>query len=164
MISSIVLKEHRFVLESDRGNLPGNQTVFWIIPKTVRGATETLAAYAKTQVEKRGKGRRDVDVKAMLAADVNEWVNAVKKVDNYVVLRECPGPTEGTSSYDHFAIKSKDEPSKYKMQEDGGIVVVSTDNPDDLKYIYWSMANKDVEEIISAYIDYNELKDSAKNS
>ena len=162
MITSISLKPHPYVLEADRTNVE-DRTIFHIIPKTVRGASETAADYARVQREHRRKGIKEIDVKAMQLADDKEWLRAIQRVQNYGVTPNCPGPADDASGYDHFLVKSEKEPAKYVKKKDGIIVITDTSDEADLKYIFWSMSVEDTEEIMKAYLDYNVLKEGAKN-
>lgn len=162
MITGIVRKQHPFVLEADRTNPPDQQTVFWIVPKTVRGATETAANYAKVQIEKRRKGTKEIDVKAMQLADMDEWLKAVERVQNFACPEGAPGLNDEDSAFDHFVLRAEKDPSKYVVKGDNIIIVDTTDEMD-RKYIMCAMCPAEQEEVMNAYFDYSALKEGLKN-
>lgn len=164
MITSISLKEHEYVLEADRVNPREQQTIFNIVPKTVKGAVETVAAYTKASIEKRKLGRKEIDIKAWNAADIAEWTRSVVRIRNFIITPDCPGPTDDTTSYDHFFLKVDAKPETYRKQEDGSIIIVDTSDIEDIKAIMWSMSTADQEEVMAAAADYNELRGGLKNS
>lgn len=164
MITSITCKEHPFVLQADRTAPENEKTIFWIVPKTVRGATEMAANYAGVQIENRRSKKKEIDVQAMHNADSKEWLRAVHRIENFGILVGAPGPTEDSSSYDHFLAKSEADPSAYVKDDTGLIVIKNTTDSNDLKYILWAMSPADQEEIMSAYFNYSELKEGLKNA
>jgi hypothetical protein len=163
MISSLTRDTYPYVLEADRGNPTDQQSIFYIVPKSTRDVAVQAANVSKAIIDKRRGGQREINVDAMLNSDSHDWINAVRRVKNYLVLPNCPGPTEDTSGYDHFLLKSDTEPAAYAKQEDGAILVKDTKDPDDLKYIWWSISPTDQEEIMRAHADINVLKESLKN-
>ena len=164
MITSLVRKEYPYVLECDRTKPVDTQTVFYIIPKTVAGAAETAANYAKVQIERRRAGRKDLDVRALQIADEKEWLQAVKRVQNYGILPKAPGVSEEASSYDHFFLKVENDPTHYKKDEETGLItIVDTIDITDIKNILYSLPPAFQEEIMSAYFDFNALKEGLKN-
>lgn len=159
MITTITKEPRPYVLESERGvDSVSNETIFWIVPKTVKGSTESAAKYAKALIEKKRTGRRDIDVQAMQMADDSEWVKAVVKIENM-------GIENGSEFYNHFLAKSETDPSVYIVDEKTGLITVTkTEEEIDRKYIFHMMSIADTEEIMLAYVDYTELKLGIKNS
>lgn len=70
-----------YVPEIERDN-HDNPTVFWIKPKTGRDANESMRRYAAASKEGR-KGYRDLDVRKLNSADIEEFINCVIKVENF---------------------------------------------------------------------------------
>lgn len=70
-----------YVPEVERDNIE-NPTAFWIKPKTGRDANESMRRYAAASKEGR-KGYRDLDVRKLNSADIEEFINCVIKVENY---------------------------------------------------------------------------------
>jgi hypothetical protein len=94
----------------------------------------------------------------MMLADVGEWTRAIQRVQRFQVLEGAP---EG--SYEHFALKAKENPAVYK-EVPGGVVVVDTSVESDIQAIYWCMSPTDIEEVINAYYNFAQLKDGTKNA
>lgn len=70
-----------YVPEVERDNIE-NPTCFWIKPKTGKDANESMRRYAAASKEGR-KGYRDLDVRKLNSADIEEFINYVIKVENY---------------------------------------------------------------------------------
>lgn len=70
-----------YILEDDRSLPKEEQTVFWIKPKDGAAANRTTARYLKTIEETRG--RRELNVSASNAADIEEFCDVVEKVENF---------------------------------------------------------------------------------
>lgn len=82
MVRGVSKKSIGYVLEDDRGNSIQEQSVFWIKPKTGEDNNKTLKRYASTYRDGR-KGQREVDVNKLNAADVDEFLYVIEKVENY---------------------------------------------------------------------------------
>lgn len=157
MLSGVVLKEHGFVLEAERGLPEDQKTVFYLVPKTVRSANETAAAYAGvTSVDRKTQATR-VNVPKMNAVDDKEWLRAVKCVKNFLMPENAP--QEG---YEYFANRLNTEESGVLEKTDDGIVVHEAKEEIALKHIYWAMSPDHVEEVMKAYYDYSVLKEGLK--
>jgi hypothetical protein len=82
MIKGVSKQEIPYVLEDDRGSELKDQTVFWITPKTGHDANKTMQRYAGAFRDGR-KGKREVDVSKLNAADQDEFLSVCKKVEHY---------------------------------------------------------------------------------
>jgi hypothetical protein len=89
MIKAVERKTVPYVLEDDRSNSPKEQTVFWIMPKRSHEANETLKRYGGTSRDARG-GFRDFSVKKLDAADNEEFVSIVEKVERFGLATDSP--------------------------------------------------------------------------
>jgi hypothetical protein len=157
MARGISNKPQQYILECDRGLPDVEQSIYWITCKTVKSSTETAAEYAKAQINKKG-GKQEINVPLWQTADDKTWCKAVSKIENFIVPVDA---VEG--AYEHFFLKTTNEPSVYKLDEETkDITVVLTTNEADLKFIFWCMNSTDAEEIISAYYNNNELKAGLK--
>jgi hypothetical protein len=159
MISGIVLKEHPYVLRDDRQNPVEDQTVFFIIPKTVRSANETAAKYAAiSQTDRRGETK--VNTQRMNAVDIEVWCTAVQRVVNYV----CPvgAPEHG---YDYFVNKlpsGTDENDAVKKLP-AGILVKTAETEEDRRMVFLTMCPDHTDEVMGAFYNYSALKEGLKN-
>lgn len=70
-----------YVPEEER-NVSDRQTVFWIKPKTGHEANQTLASYAGAGKDGR-KGYRELSVRKLDNADVEQFLATVSKVEWY---------------------------------------------------------------------------------
>jgi len=112
-----------YVLEDDRGNSAGTQTVFHIRAKTGEDNNKTLRRYSSTYKEGR-KGTRDVDDRKLNAADVDEFLSICSKVENY-------GFPEGHKLYD-----PEKDPVKLIDTKDELIEVARTLSADHLAEVF----------------------------
>lgn len=158
MAKSIVLREHPYVLESDRGLPVSEQTIFHIIPKTVKSVAVSASRYAKVTVQNRRKNRTDIDSDAMIDAENHEFVEVVGKIENYFISANAP--EEG---YEYFLALVKDNPKFVKLPNEETILIKETKNKADLLQIYWSMHPKDSDELSRAASEYAVLKEGEKN-
>lgn len=78
--------KYYYVLKDDRGLPEREQTKFWIKPKTGHDQNETTAAYMPAFKEE--NNRRFLDVAQTDAADRQEFVKHVYKVENYAFSEE----------------------------------------------------------------------------
>jgi hypothetical protein len=157
MISAIVEKEHPYVLKDDRENPEDKQTVFWIVPKTVRSANQTAADYAAVSSTERRSGTTKVNVARMNAVDDKEWISAVRKIENFLVPDGAPG-----NAFEHFLALSDGSADIEKINAVTILVKVATEKADLLK-IYWAMCTDHTAEIMEAYYNYTTLTGSEKN-
>ena len=104
MIKAVERKPVPYVLEDDRGNPPVEQTVFWITPKRSHQANQTIQRYGGASRDARG-GYRDFNVGKLDAADSDEFLAIVEKVERFQLAPDSP----------------------YYSQFDNGIVDLTTD-------------------------------------
>jgi hypothetical protein len=81
MITGAPTKSIPYVPEEER-NATEKQTVFWIKPKTGHEANQSLAAYAGAGRDGR-KGYRELNVRRLDNADVEQFLSMVEKVEWY---------------------------------------------------------------------------------
>ena len=70
-----------YVPEEERSSID-KQTVFWVKPKTGHEANQTLSAYASAGRDGR-KGYRELSVRRLDNADVDQFLSTVEKVEWY---------------------------------------------------------------------------------
>lgn len=75
-----------YVLKDDRGLPAREQTKFWIKPKTGHDQNETSSLYMPAFIE--DNGQRRLDVAQTDAADRQEFVKHIYKVENYAFSEE----------------------------------------------------------------------------
>lgn len=71
-----------YVLDDDRSSEINDQTIFWIKPKTGSDNNKTVRRYAATSKENR-KGYREIQSSKLDAADQDEFLSVVTKVEHY---------------------------------------------------------------------------------
>jgi len=91
-IKGVSKKPVPYIPEMERDNLD-NPTCFWIKPKTGKDANETMRRYAAASKESR-KGYRDLDVRKLNSADIEEFITFVSKVENYEFSDNYPDEEE----------------------------------------------------------------------
>ena len=161
MISGIVLREHEYVLKDDRASNPEDQTVFQIVPKTVRSQNETAARYAGVSTTDKKTGVTKLDKRKLDVVDDEEWGTAVKGVRNYF----CP---EGAPESDYeFFLEEKASGASYLKEATikgiKGLLIVSTKDQEPLRRIRLSMCPDHVSEVMDAYYNYSQLSETEKN-
>ena len=86
VVKGVNKKAIPYVLEEDRANPITEQTVFWIKPKTGHDNNLTLQRYAGASKETR-KGR-EINVSRLDAADQEDFLHSVEKVENFIYSEE----------------------------------------------------------------------------
>ena len=89
MIRAVVKKAVPYVLEDDRNSPVTEQTVFWVTPKRSHEANKTLQRYGGAQREARG-GYREFSVSKLDAADAEEFISLVEKVERFGLAPDSP--------------------------------------------------------------------------
>jgi len=170
MISSIIMKEHPFVLKDDKDSNPEDQTVFYLVPKTVRSQNDTAARYAGVYKSDKKTGEQTVNKKRLNVVDDEEWGDAVQRITNFIIHPAAP---EGV--YDYFfnliEIGGASHLSKIETKEDDNgvskpvtlIKVIETTDDEELRRIRLAMDPKHVSEVMDAYYDYAQLTGAGKN-
>jgi hypothetical protein len=123
MIRGVERKSIPYVVEDDRSSSLESQTVFWVIPKTGEDNNKTLRRYASTYKDGR-RGGREVDDRKLNAADVDEFLYLVEKVENYGFPK------------DHKLYDSANDPIKEITDKGGLIEVARTLSADHLAEIF----------------------------
>lgn len=90
MITGVNKKPVPYVLEDDRNSPLNEQTVFWITPKKGHDANETLRRYAGAGRDGR-KGYRELNTAKLDAADIEEFLSCVSRVQNFKLAEEEGG-------------------------------------------------------------------------
>ena len=80
-LKGVSTKPIPYVPEVERDNTE-NPTIFWIKAKTGRDANESMRRYAGASKEGR-KGYRDLDVRKLNNADIEEFLGIVTEVENF---------------------------------------------------------------------------------
>lgn len=110
-----------FVLEDDRSNDPKEQTIFWVVPKKAHEANMTVKRYGGASRDVRG-GYREFNVKKLDAADSEEFISTVVKIENYgfsedssyfLNYKETNGVVKSSESQEIIAAVAMDLPSGY---------------------------------------------------
>ena len=172
MARGIIEKEYGFILKDDKSLPSEEQTTWYIKPKTVRKANETAARYATVSKTDRKSGEQKYDVGAMNRVDDEEWLTAVKRVENYFMPDGVPGggDTEclrmlgGAEENDSIKRATIMVESAGAEEEVKGYMIIKTSDPELLKRISWSMSPSQHEEIMEAYYNYSILTEATKNS
>jgi len=76
-----------YVPEEDRTSPFEEQTIFWIKPKTGKEANRTMQRYAACGRDAR-KGYRELNVRKLNNADVEEFLEVVSKVENFFFIED----------------------------------------------------------------------------
>jgi len=134
MIRAVIKKAIPYVLEDDRNSPITEQTVFWVTPKRSHEANKTLQRYGGAQKDGRG-GYREFNVNKLDAADVEEFISLVEKVERYCLAPDTP----------------------FIKQFKGGIVIETTDKAV-LAEIAASMSSGQLTEIFDASGDASKLE------
>lgn len=162
MITSVTIKSVPFVLEKDRTSPANEQTVFHLRPKTVTGAIETAANYAKIRIQDRRNKRDQIDAAAMKLAEMSEFKSIVEKIERYAVTQGAP-----ENAYDHFLVKKEKASDGYHdiTLPDGTRAILIDEIVDDVdkQYVYLSMQPKDLDELTEASQDATKLKEGERN-
>lgn len=156
MARSVILKPVPYVLESDRGLLPEEQSVFHVLPKTIKTAAESVGRLSKVSVVNHKKRKNEVDLDSYNDAENKEFLETVVKVENYIVGQDAP---EG--AYEYFLGVSETNPN-YETKEGEIVIHVCTDKKDLLR-LFRSMDPNDAEEISKVSQNYSLLKEGEKN-
>lgn len=130
-----------FVLEDDQSNPENEQTIFWISPKKGHDANETMRRYAAAGRDGR-KGYRELSVRKLDAADIEEFLAIVYKVENYIF--------------------SEDMADKY--WKDGKETGVTLDTPVGLADVCRDLSSDHLIEIIEVANNVSKLTDYQKKS
>jgi len=77
-----------YVPEEER-SVTENQTVIWIKPKTGHEANKALALYAAAGKDGR-QGYREINVRKLDTADIEQWLATVEKFENYLFSTRFP--------------------------------------------------------------------------
>lgn len=141
-IRGVTKKAIPYVLEDDRSSPLHEQTVFHIVPKTGHDNNKTVQRYAAAAKENR-KGYREVNVSKMDAADHEEFISVVEKVENYIFPE------------DH---------SLYKADENGEPVLVTVTEAADLKEVARTLSADHLAEVLEVSNNVSKLKDGEKKS
>lgn len=164
MITGIIMTQHKYVLKDDRGSNPEEQTIFYVVPKTVRSQNETAAAYAEVSVTDRKTGATQLNPKKLNVVDDQEWCRAVKRIDNFFIPEGAP-----ENSCDIFLAEADaSENLEIKAvliggKEIRGVLVKSTADPEEIRRIRLAMSPDHVSEVMDAYYNYSQLTGSEKN-
>jgi len=126
-----------YVPEDDRSSPPEEQTVFWIKPKKFGDGNRTASRYMGCEKAITRKGFREVDPNRLKQADIEEFLDTVVKVENWIF--------------------SEDHPN-------GGVIIPVIEDPSDLKQVCMDMSNDLFNEIIDASNDMSRLRAGEKKS
>lgn len=157
MARSVVYVETPYVLEGDRGLPESEQTIWHLVPKTVKSVATSASRYAKTQKRNIRKSRDEIDVQAMHDADSKEFLEVVKKVENFFIDTKAPD-----GAYEHFLALVDENPNYVKL-ENGDILLKEVTSRADLVAMFWAIDPKDTDELSKAATDQTMLKEGTKN-
>jgi len=144
-MKAISLEPKAYIVEEERGLTREEQTIFWIKPKTHHESNLMTARYGATYVEDR-KGFRKYNTGRLDAADVEEWLNTVVKIDNFGF------PEEFFKKYPELKDRANEEGYISDIKEDWLRIEVLKRLPADV-----------VNEIWTASADYSKLTSAEKN-
>jgi hypothetical protein len=83
-----VLQPIAYIPEVERSN-GVDPTIFWIVPKNMKGTYTSLELFAKG-ADTSSRGQRVINPHKMAAADVKDFLNFCKKVENYQFSETFP--------------------------------------------------------------------------
>lgn len=162
-VSGIVLREHPYKLKDDRASQ--DPTIYYIMPKTVKSANETARNFAEATKLDRKTGQQVINPDRMNAVEAEEWVKAVRRVENFLMPNGAPedGYDFCLALLNSGELKGKQETIDQGDVQVDYIRIETTTDKNVLKRIFWAMSPDHAEEIMHAYYNYSSLTEAEKN-